>query len=136
VRVELPVSGGWVEIAERWKGTLHGIVSGAVMIQTGDDGKVLIPGDIGDRQTLAFLKQQITDWSFAQPPPDGQGIPIPKVPGPGGQDRTSVLEEVLEGTVDEDDFSVLKDAVQPLLVKLNGRGRGNPPGRPELSASS
>ena len=69
-------------------------------------------------------------------PHDDQGIPIPKVPGPGGQDRTSVLEEVLEGTVDEDDFSVLKDAVQPLLVKLNGRGRGNPPGRPELSASS
>lgn len=126
MRVELPVSGGWVEVAERWKGSLHGRIAGAVMITTGDDNKVLIPGDIGHRQTLAFLKEQITDWSFAQPPPEGMGIPIPKLNGPGGQDRTEVIEEVCDGNAEADDLTFLFEAVQPMVLRVLGRGRGNP----------
>ena len=130
MRVDLP-SGAWVEIMDRRKGSLAGKVTGAVMIQSGDDGRVLIPGDIGVRQTDAFLRETITDWSLAQPPPEGSGIPIPKLHGPGGQDRTEVIGDEL----DEDDYAALHAAVQPLVVKTLNRSRPNQPSTPELSAS-
>jgi hypothetical protein len=120
-----------VELADRYKGSLAGKVTGAVMIEA-QDGKTLIPGDIGIRQTDAFLKETITDWSFAQPPPVGEGVPIPKLPGLGGQDRTGVIGDTLDG----DDYAALHEAVQPLVVKIIGRGRPNPKSTPELSSRS
>ena len=130
MRVDLP-SGNWVEIADRRKGNLAGRVTGAVLIEV-QDGKTLIPGDVGIRQTDAFLRETITDWSLAQPPPDGSGIPIPKVNAPGGADRTSVIGDEL----DEDDYAALHQAVQEIVVKVIGRSRPNPPSTRELSASS
>jgi len=115
VRIDLP-SGAYVEIQDRFKGSLAGRVTGAVMIEV-QDGKSLIPGDIGVRQTDAFLKETITDWS-----PAAEGIPIPKTPGPNGMDRT----EVIGDTLDADDYAALHEAVQPLVLRVLGRGRGNP----------
>ena len=130
MRVDLP-SGAWVEIADKRKGSLAGKVTGAVMIEV-TDGKTLIPGDIGTRQTDAFLRETITDWSLAQPPPEGSGIPIPRLSGPGGMDRTAVIGDEL----DEDDYAALHAAVQPIVVKMLSRSRPNQPSTPELSASS
>ena len=121
MRVELP-SGAYVEVEERWKGSLQGRVKGAVMIESAD-GKVFIPGDIGDRQTDAFLKEQITEWSFP-------GIPIPKAHGNKGAE---VIGEILDG----DDYTALHEAVQPLVVKVVGGNRGNSRSTPaELPSSS
>ena len=126
MKIDLP-SGAWVELQDRYKGSLAGRVTGAVMIEV-QDGKSLIPGDIGVRQTDAFLKETITDWSFA-----AEGIPIPKVPGPNGQDRTDVIGETLY----DEDYSALHEAVQPLVLRVLGRGRGNPPStQKELPSSS
>jgi hypothetical protein len=130
VRIDLP-SGAWVEIADRRKGNLAGRVTGAVSIEV-QDGRTLIPGDIGVRQTDAFLRETITDWSLAQPPPDGLGIPIPKTPGPGGMDRADVIGDEL----DEDDYAALHDAVREIVVKVLGRSRPNPPSTRALSGSS
>lgn len=126
MRVELPVSGGWVEIQDRFKGSLAGRVTGAVMIEV-QDGKSLIPGDVGVRQTDAFLKETITDWSFA-----AEGIPIPKTPGPNGMDRT----EVIGDTLDADDYTALHEAVQPLVLKVLGRSRPNQQSTPAALPSS
>jgi hypothetical protein len=119
-------SGAWCELADRFKGSLAGRVTGTVMIEV-QDGKSLIPGDIGVRQTDAFLKETITDWSWA-----AEGIPIPKTPGPNGMDRT----EVIGDTLDADDYAALHEAVQPLVLRVLGRGRGNPRSTPAELPSS
>jgi hypothetical protein len=124
-RFTLP-SGEWAEIADRFKGSLAGKVTGAVMIEAAD-GKTFIPGDIGIRQTDAFLKETITDWSLAE-----RGIPIPKTPGPNGMDRTSVIGDEL----DAEDYAALHEQVQPLVLRIVGTGRGNAQSStPELSSS-
>lgn len=123
VKVELP-SGIAVTIADRNKGSLAGKVTGSVMIES-QDGRVLIPGDIGIRQTDAFLAQTIEEWSG----PGLEGVPIPKMHGDRGAD---LIGEVL----DEDDYTALHDAVQARVVKLVGRGRGNPRSTPAALPSS
>ena len=100
----------WVNSRTASRAPSAGRVTGAVMIESAD-GKVFIPGDIGDRQTDAFLKEQITEWSFP-------GIPIPKAHGNKGAE---VIGEILDG----DDYTALHDAVQPLVVKVVGGNRGN-----------
>ena len=125
MRIDLP-TGVWVELQDRYKGSLAGRVTGAVLIEV-QDGKTLIPGDVGIRQTDAFLKETITDWSLSE-----RGIPIPKTPGPNGMDRTSVIGDEL----DAEDYSALHEQVQPLVLKVIGRSRPNPGSTPELSASS
>jgi len=124
MRIEMP-SGAWCEIADKYKGSLAGKVTGAVMIESAD-GRAYIPGDVMIRQIDAFLRETITDWSLRE-----QGIPIPRQPGPDGRDRTGVIGDEL----DSDDYAALHEQVQPLVLKVIGRSRPNPPSAPALSAS-
>jgi hypothetical protein len=125
LRIDLATEGTWVEIQDRYKGSLAGRVTGAVMIHV-EDGKTLIPGDIGVRQTDAFLREVITDWSLAE-----RGIPVPKVAGPNGMDRTGVIGDEL----DSEDYTALHEAVRPLVLALTSRSRPNPKSTPALSSS-
>lgn len=124
MKITLP-SGNTVELADRYKGSLVGKVTGAVFVRSGDDGKVLLGGDTRVRQTDAFLRETITAWSF-------EGIPIPKLPGPGGQDRTDVIAD----TLDLDDYNALHEQVQPLVLKVVGGARPNQQSTSEPSPKS
>lgn len=126
MKITLP-SGEWVELQDRYKGSLVGKVTGAVFVRSGDDGKVLLSGDTRVRQTDAFLKETITAWSLSE-----KGVPIPKTPGPNGMDRADVIADEL----DLDDYNALHEQVQPLVLKVVGGARPNPPSTPELSSRS
>jgi hypothetical protein len=108
-RLDLP-SGSWVEyrdtlgIGDRWA------VQGSYNV-TVEDGKSIIPGNIGELQTKAFYSQIITAWSF-------EGIPVPSQNIGGGDVLDTVFSDSGQyGTLD--DFNFLDEALRPLFEKVS-----------------
>jgi hypothetical protein len=112
-RLDLP-SGAWIDyrdtlgIADRWA------VQGSYTV-TVEDGKSVIPGNVGELQQKAFLSRIITAWSF-------EGIPIPSQNIGGGDVLDTVFsDEGKYGTFE--DFDFLDEKLRPLFEKASPPNR-------------
>lgn len=103
-KLELP-SGAWVEYRDQLKAIDRFAVHDAVTLEFREGGNRASLGMVNDQRN-ALLGRIITAWSYDAPVP--------------AQNSFQAADVVIGNAMDIDDYSVLAEAVQPLMDKISG----------------
>lgn len=100
LRDALRPSDGWIADAS------------AKITSKGDGTTEFAPAEMANDKRNALLGRLIAGWSFP--------VPVPSL------NSFQAADVVIDGAMDFDDYAVLAEAVQPVMDKLDGKGRPSP----------
>jgi hypothetical protein len=115
MRVDLPSlqadgTPNYVDLRDKLRpGDAFAVNSAAKITSGADGGTVYAPREMEDDRLNALLGRIITAWSYP--------VPIPS------QNSFQAADVAIDGAMDLDDYAALKQAVQPLMEKIDGKGQ-------------
>ncbi len=118
MRVELPSkqadgTPNWVDLRDQLRPSDGWVADAAGKLTSKADGEtVFAPKEMENDRRNALLGRLITAWSFP--------VPVPS------QNNFQAADVVIDGALDFDDYTVLAEAVQPVMDKLDGKKRPDP----------
>jgi hypothetical protein len=96
----------WIEYRDRLMSQDRFEVQETALVAMGDNGKTSLLALANDMRN-ALLGRIISAWSFP--------VPVPS------QNSMAAADTVIGGVLDLDDYTLLEEAVQPLMDKISGR---------------